>query len=294
MKKLLFLTLATVLFAGCNMISANKPEENKPSDTKEAKKDPAKISAGDTVVAKWSSGSFYEGKVEKLDGAKITVAWLDKSNPSNVDAIDVYALPAAGAKPEVSVGDIVLAKTSSTGTYWNGAEVTGIDGDVYKVKPVSSTASLNVAPEKIIKVSAATAADFKEKAGATDFLKEAQTHKPSAPAGFTPKRGDRVVAEWTTNSWYSGKVDTVSGSNIYVAWDDGSKPSAVNVTKVMPMPTAGNKDMPAANQYLLVKPDSGSKWQYAQTVSVNGVNVEAKLSTSQTKTVKAGEYILLN
>ena len=295
MKKLLILTLSAFLFAGCSMLAAKKAEENKPSETTETKKDAGKIQVGDTVVAKWSGGSFYEGKVEKMDGSKITVAWLDKSNPSNVDAIDVYAMPKSGEKSDVKVGDMVLAKTSSTGSYWNGAEVTSIDGDVYKVKPVSMTTSMNVASEKVIKISSAAAADFKDKAGATDFLKEAQKGKPTIPADYTPKKGDRVVAEWSTNSWYAGKIDNISGSNVYVAWDDNSKPSAVNAGKVMPLPTAANsKEMPSANQFLLIKPDSGSKWQYAQTASINGASIEAKLPNNQTKTVKAGEFILLN
>jgi preprotein translocase subunit YajC len=294
MKKLLILSLTAIFFAGCGMLTAKKTEENKTVEAAETK-DEAKIKTGDTVVAKWSSGSFYEGKVESVSDTKIKVAWLDKSNPSDVDAIDVYALPKAGAKPDVKVGDMVLAKTSGTGTYWNGAEVTSIDGDVYKVKPTSITSSLNVPAEKIIKVSSAVAADFKDKAGAKDFTVEAQKHKPLAAGDYKPKKGDRVVAEWTTNSWYSGKVEKYEEPNITIAWDDGSKPSPLNWSKVVPMPTAAsNKEMPKKDQFLLIKPNSGTKWQYAQVSDVSGSNVEVKLAGDKTQTVKAGEFILLN
>ena len=60
------------------------------------------------------------------------------------------------------------------------------------------------------------------------------------------------------------------------------------------MPKANDKQMPTEKQFLLVKMSSSLYWQYAQTVSVSGGNVEAKLSTNQTKTFKSGEFVLLN
>ena len=253
----------------------------------------SKPKVGDTVVAKWSAGAFYEGKVEKIDGARMTIGWEDKSQSTVVDSADIYTIPTAGATPDVKQGDMVLAKTAS-GSYWNGAEVTGVDAGVYKVRIVTGSASVNVAGEKIIKVPATAAADFKQAAGATDFLIEAKKGRVTIPADYKPKKGDLVLAEWSVNSWWSGKIDNISGSNIYVAWNDNSKPSAVNISKVMRLPTAGDKAMPSEKQFLLVKPDSGSSWQYGQTVSVGGSRVEVKLANNQTKTVTTGEFVLLN
>ena len=253
----------------------------------------AKPKVGDTVVAKWSAGSYYEGKVEKIDGGKMTIAWEDKSQSTVIDSSDIYTIPAAGAAPDVKQGDMVLAKTAS-GSYWNGAEVTGIDAGVYKVRVVTGSTSVNVAGEKIIRVPATAAADFKQAAGSTDFLIEAKKGKVTIPADYKPKKGDPVLAEWTIGSWWAGKIDNISGSNIYVAWNDNSKPSAVNISKVMPIPTASDKTMPTEKQYLIVKPDSGSSWQYAQATSINGSRVEVKLANNQTKTVTAGEFVLLN
>ncbi|MEP6900991.1 MAG: hypothetical protein ABJA66_04525 [Actinomycetota bacterium] len=283
MKKYWLILIASLFLTACGaakMISNGDTSSGKPK-------------VGDTVVAKWSGSSFYEGKIDKIDGSKITVSWFDNSNPIVIDSSDVYAIPAAGAKPDAKVGDIILAKTGN-GNYWDGGEITGIEGDVYKVKFVTALNSVNVPAEKIIKISSAVIADFKDKAGATGFLKNAQATRPAAPADYKPKKGDRVLAEWSTNSWYSGSIDNISGSNIYIAWDDTSKPSAVNSSKVIPLPKTSSKEMPATSQFLLVKPDSGAYWQYAQTVSINGSNVEIKLPTNQTKTVKAGEFVLLN
>lgn len=279
--------LAGFLFAGCGGLKTGN------SSNTATTADSEKPKVGDIVVAKWAPGAFYEGKIEKIEGTKYTVAWLDKSNPTPVDSVDVYAIPRAGSKPDVKGGDLVLAKTSS-GTMWNGAEISSVEGGVYKVKVTAGATSANVPPEGIIIVSGANAADLKDKAGATDFLKEAQKGKISVSGDYKAKKGDKVLAEWTVNTWYSGVIDNVSGSNIYVAWDDNSKPSAVNSSKVTPLPTAADKEMPKASQYLLIRPDSGSKWDYAQATTINGTSVEAKLPSNQTKTVKAGDFVLLN
>ena len=256
-------------------------------------KSDAKPKVGDTVVAKWSAGSYYEGKIEKLEGTKMTIAWDDKSQSTVIDSSDIYLIPTAGTIPDVKQGDMVLAKTAS-GSYWNGAEITGVEAGVYKVKVVTGTTSVNVAGEKIIKVPATASADFKQAAGSTDFLIEAKKGKVTIPADYKPKKGDAVLAEWTVGSWWSGKIDNISGSNIYVAWNDNSQPSAVNISKIIPLPTSADKALPTEKQYLIVKPDSGSSWMYGQAVSVTGSRVEVKLANNQTKTVTAGEFVLLN
>ena len=248
---------------------------------------------GDTVVAKWSAGSYYEGKIEKIDGAKMTIGWEDRSQSTVIDAADIYTIPAAGTVPDVKQGDMVLAKTAS-GNYWNGSELMGMDGGVYKVRVVTGSTSVNVAGEKIIKVPATAAADFKQAAGSTDFLIEAKKGKVTIPADYKPKKGDSVLAEWTAGNWWEGKIDNISGSNIYVAWEGNFKPSAVNIGKIIPIPTSNDKAMPVEKQFMIIKPDSGSAWQYGQATSINGSRVEVKLANNQTKTVTTGEFVLLN
>lgn len=293
MKTRIFLVgLSAMFLFGCTMLGTKETSEtNKQPEAKTEVKKTAKPNVGDTVVAKWSQNSFFEGKVESVTDAKIKINWSDGSNASEVDAADVYPLPKAGEKPDVKVGDIVLAKISS-GNYWNGAEITKVEGDVYAVKVINGESS-NLSSEKIIKIPAAVAANFKEEAKQGDFLKAAQANKPTPPADFKPKAGDKVLGEWATNSWYQAKVQKVVGSKATLAWEDGSKPSEVDLEKVLPMPDA-KTEMPKENQYLLVKPESGTKWYYAQAVSVKDGNVEVKSSDGKTRTVKAGAYILLN
>lgn len=297
LKKLSLLLVLSVFVVGCDMMSGTKTAEDEGKKTEETKpekkEESAKIEVGDTVVAKWASGSFYEGKVESMDDSKVKVKWNDGSSPSDVDMSDVYMIPGADSKPDVKVGDMVLAKVQSN-SYWSGAEITEIKEDVYVVKAVGSTSTKNVDPNKIIKVMPATAATFKDKVDSNDFLKEAQAKKPSAPDGYKPKKGDKVVALWASNSWYSGKVNKVEGDKITVAWDDGDDPDEVDLENVMPYPNASNTKMPEADQYVLSKPESGVRWQYAKVVEAKSDSVVVKNSRGENRTLKADGIIPLS
>jgi len=289
LKNLSLLALILTFVFGCKFFSGSETTGSKP----DAPVGVVKIGLGDTVVAKWTGNSFYEGQVQTIDNGKITVGWEDGSTPSKVDETDVYSLPRAGAKPDVAVGDMVLAKVGSS-SYWNGAEIMKIDGEVYSVKTVENAKEANIDGNKIIKISPATASNLKKKGGSTDFLKEAQSKKPEIPADFKPKNGEKVLAQWATNSWWSGKVQKISGDKTTIAWEDGSKPSEIKTSDIMPYPTAANSKMPAEGQFVLAKPESGSKWGYAQTVSVKDKDIEIKEASGKTKTVKAGEVVPLS
>lgn len=287
MYKSIILLALLGLFIGCNAVGTKEVGE---TDKQTIVKPNAKFNVGETVVAKWTQNSFYEGKIEAITDANIKVKWNDGSNPSDVNIADVFTFPKAGDKPDVKAGDIVLAKIS-TGSYWNGVEISKIDGDVYVVKNESGQ-NFNVSAEKIIKIPADVAANFKDKAKSADFLKEAQAAKPTVPGGFKPKVGERVLGEWATNSWYQAKVEKISGTKATLAWEDGTKPTEIDFAKILPMPE-GKGEMPKENQFILAKPESGSKWGYAQAVAVKGESIEIKTADGKTRSIKAGEFVLL-
>lgn len=296
LNKIIILVIFSLLILGCSLTGGTKTDETKSTETAENKPEkPAeteRIKEGDTVVARWSGNSFYEGKVESIDGNKIKVKWSDGSNPSDVKKADVYEMPKGDTKPDVKAGDMVLAKIS-TNTIWNGAEVESVDGNVFKVKAIGSSNTKDLDGNKIIKVSSETAASLKDQAGSTDFLKQAQAKKPGVPKGFKPKKGDKVLAQWATNSWWTGKVNDVNGGKVTVAWDDGSRPSQVDENNVLPDPAKAKSEMPTENQFVLAKPTSGSKWVYAQVAGVKDNNIEIKDSKGNTRTIKEGEFVLL-
>ena len=288
LKNLLLPLTLLLMVLGCSFSSGTKTEETSTAESTPAEK----FAIGDVVVARWTGNSFYEGTIESKSGSKITVKWNDGSKASDVDKDDVYAIPTNNDKPDVSVGDMVLAKVGSA-SYWNGAEITSVGGGSFGVKTVESGQTTNVDANKIIVISAATAANLKDKAGSNDFLKEAHSKKPDVKPGFKPRNGERVLAQWTTNSWWSGKVNSVKGGKATIAWEDGSKPSEVAVDKTMAYPKASTKAEVSVDQYVLAKPASGSKWGFAKVASVSNTGVEIKDAKGATRTVKQGEYVPL-
>lgn len=297
MKRLLVLTFSMALMAGCASFAGTKTREANTEKTinTSAEKTPALPAAkppavGEVVVAKWAGNSWYEGRIEKIEAGRATVAWSDNSTPSEVDLVDIYAMPKTGAVVSVKAGDYVLTKRSS-GTDWMGALVTLVSPGVITVKYNSDFEEANLPPEKVIAISPVVAADMKRDAARTDFLKKAQALKPQAPAGYRPKAGDKVLGAWTTNAWYGGRVKSVNGEKATVVWE-GPRPDEASFDKLVPYPTAENSPTPSTGDYVLVKPTSGS-WDYAQVSNVNGTEIEVKGPDAKTRTVKAGEFIIL-
>jgi hypothetical protein len=252
---------------------------------------PAELATGDTVVARWSGSSFYEGKVESLTETKVKVAWADGSKPTEVDRASVFALPEADAKPDAKSGDYVLAKWG-TGTRWYGARITAETGEKIPVEYSSDGTTGNLAPDKVIAIPDTIAAEFKTQEELRELVTKAKAAGlPAKPEGWKPKVGDKVVAVWSSGSYYSGKVKSLAGDKATVAWDDGSKPSESAIATMGPEPGPGDKVLPAQGEYVMVK--SGTKWIYGQALSIGDGQFEVKLQTGQKKTVKPGAFLLL-
>src|SRR5947209_12214334 len=136
MKRVLIFTFSVVLLMACkaanNSFVGNRTGE-KSADTSNSEKTAASEAkppaVGDLVVARWSSNSWYEGKVDSLNGQRAKIIWSDNSTPREVDLVDVYQIPKTGAQATVKAGDYVLTKRSSA-TNWEGAQVTMVSPGV--------------------------------------------------------------------------------------------------------------------------------------------------------------------
>ena len=269
---------------------SNAGNSNTTNSEKAAEVKPPAVAVGDLVVAHWAGNTWSEGKVDSIDGPRAKIVWSDNASPSDVDLVDIYQLPKAGAPATVKAGDYVITKRS-TGTNWEGAQVTMVSPGVVTVKYVSDLEAANLPPEKVIAASPAAAADIKANAASTEFLKKAQAHTPQAPAGYKPKVDDHIFGPWTSTSWFGGKVKSINGDKALIEWE-GVKPDEADLDKIVPYPTAENSTTPAVGDYLLVKPSSGS-WDYAQVTAVNGSEIEVRDAEGKTRTVKPGEFVLL-
>src|SRR5215213_8666171 len=295
MKKLIIAIIALSMCASCSILRAGRTESAKPEIKTEEKTKPAvvveikKPSVGDTVVARWGATSWAEGKVESIvkDGAKIV--WTDDSSKSDVELKDVFLKPASGATVNVKPGDYTVVK--GVGNWWQEAEIREVSGSVIKAKSVYSNEVVNLSPEKVLTISPTVAEDIKDAAQQQNFLTKAQEHYPVAPADYKPKSGDRVLAPWTSTSWYPGKVKSVSGEKVTIAWEAGMTTDEVALEKVVPFPSAENSQTAATGDFVLLKPSIGA-WVYGQVTSVNAATVEAK-SVDSTREYKPGEFVIL-
>lgn len=249
----------------------------------------AKPKAGETAIFKVSREGFGEGTIEGVTGAQYVIRYGDSTVAK--EESDVYALPKGGAAGSVKAGDMVAAKIESGGKYWAGAEVVSANGDVIEVRDLYRGTTANLAPDKIVAVRPAAAADLQKLKAEYDFKRRANSARPRADAAWKPKPGERVVAEWSPNSWWNGTVGSIKGDKAVIKWGGSFKDSELGVDRLVPYPKLDGA-MPAADSYVLVKPDSDSgQWFYAQ---VTGGAGEVKFPDGKTRTVKPGEFIALN
>jgi hypothetical protein len=250
----------------------------------------AKPQIGATVVFKSGAANYGEGKVEKIDGAKYEIRSGDRI--AKVDAADVYALPAAGAKPDVKAGDFVVAY--SRDVYWAGGEVKNVSGDFVEVEPATGSTKLNVAPDKVIKVSAAATADIRQEVEMKSFNETGKTKKPVLPKDWKPKKGEKIAAQWGFGTWHSAVVKNVNANNIDIDWQNGWSDGTVPNDKIAPYPSDSGA-LPKTGDYVIVKPQSEiEEWKFAVVTSAGGSECEVKFGDGKTRKLKAGDFIALS
>jgi hypothetical protein len=134
---------------------------------------------------------------------------------------------------------------------------------------------------------------------APDLLTQAlAAGSPFRPAGYRPKPGQKVLAPWKRDDWWTlGTVKAVVGDKVTVDWGPSaaaSAPTEVSVDRVVPLPDA--KAPPAAkDDFVLCKPSTGGTlWRFGRVTGVTGARVEVALaSDGKTEQFKAGEYLVL-
>ncbi|MEO6390744.1 MAG: DUF4537 domain-containing protein [Pyrinomonadaceae bacterium] len=251
-----------------------------------------KPKVGDTAVYKFSPQGYVEGKVEKIDGSRYEFKY--GTSIEKVDADDVHPLPAAGAKADVKAGDIVVARDRDRDNYWAGSVVKNVTPDLIEVENIDNGKVSSVSHEKVIKVSPASAAEFKKYGEVKAFEKMATSKALVVPPGYKPKVGEKVVARWEASSWYPGVVKSVTGTDAMIDWPSFPD-SKVSIDRVAPFPKAEGATMPKVDDFILVRPASEtSSWSFARVVSVSGQTMEVKFADGKSSSLKAGDFIALS
>lgn len=244
---------------------------------------------GDTVVFKTGPVTYNEGKIEKIDGGKSEIRAGDTI--AKPDLVDVYAMPKAGSKTDVKVGDIVIVFNYQT--YWTGGEVKNVTADLIDVEQ-SAGGKLSVAPDKIIKVTPTAIASIKQSIDEKAFQDLGKTKMPVLPKDWKPKAGEKVAAQWSFGSWHVAVIKHVNANNIDILWQNGWKDGTVAKEKIAPYPTAANA-MPKVGDYVIVKPQTDTEeWKFATVSSVSGDGAEVKFADGKTQKVKVTEFITMS
>jgi hypothetical protein len=293
MKKLWLMIMASLLLAACG---GTKPDSNSNAagtEGKPAASNEEKVKVGDTVAFVSGHDGLAEGKIDGMDGARYKIKYGDSIETK--DESDIYPLPKPGVKPQVKAGDMVAAKLESR-SWWAGSEVLSVSDDVIEVKGLFYGNTASVAPDKIIVVRSPQVADFKKLKNEKEFSAKAKAMRPQPPAGWKPKVGERVIAEWSGGSWWVAEVVSLASDTAKLKWLATFPNSDLSFSKIMPYPKAATATtMPAVSSYVLVKPDSdGGQWDYAQVTAVNGQAADVKFANGKTRSIKADEYIALS
>lgn len=261
--------------------SANANSNSSAADTK--------LKVGDTVVFKIARGTYGEGKIEAIDGSRYKIPY--GTTTPTVDEADVYALPKTGATTSFKEGDFVIAKQSQQNS-WVPGEVTSAEGNAIEVKTIAYDQTLNLSPEQVITPRAAALVEFKKLKTEGDFDDKVAAMRPTLPAGHVFKKGDKVVAAWSGNSWWAGTIASLNGDKIMVKWGDSSRDSEVDASRVALYPAVGSAGSPLnAGDIVLVKPTTSSNiWAFAEATSGR----EVKFKDGKTRSVRGDEYILFN
>ncbi len=249
----------------------------------------AKLKVGDTVVFKISRGTYGEGKIENIDGSRYKIPY--GTTTPTVDESDVYQLPKSGASSDLKAGDLVIAKQGNQNS-WVPAEVISANGKALAVKTISYKQTMNLSPEQVIEARPAAIEEFKKLKKEEAFDEKVASMRPTLPAGRVPKKGDRVVAAWSGNSWWAGTIVGQTGEKMMIKWGDSSRDSEVDVSRIGLYPALGSTAQPfKSGDILLVKPTTTSSiWTFAEATS----DREVRFKDDTTRAVRGDEYILFN
>jgi hypothetical protein len=168
------------------------------------------VGAGTRVQAQWQPNSWYPGTITQVEGGRYAITFDD--GDKKLCAGEEIAVDRVPGIADVQTGMRLLALWTNARFY--PGRVTAISNGVYSIS-------------------------FEDNAqGQTPLNGLRIIGVPAPRSALQP--GMAVYAEWTPNSWYHGKIQTISEKGAFVLFDDGDKkecaPSQVAADRI---PAAG-------------------------------------------------------
>jgi hypothetical protein len=112
-------------------------------------------------------------------------------------------------------------------------------------------------------------------------------------AGGPVEIGDAIVAMWTKNIYYEGKVSSLDGNFVMVAWAGRDGQNPVGLADIYPLPKAGAALDVKVGEYVLVKHSVGTRWYGAQVTNLDQDAISVTYTSDGTKVVVPPEKVLV-
>lgn len=194
------------------------------------------LTPGERVVARHKE-AFREGTVITVQGRLVTVAWDDGSpERSYLPRAWIRSLERRGKV--VRKGQWALCRP---GAAWELCRVEDLEQDRILASLAGDGERWKLSRRRTHPLPAGLSGWAEERG--TELLRKTRRKrmlKRARPgtAGQSVERGQRVLAEWTTDSWWEATVVSVEKSRVVVSWIDSGGRQTVQPSQVAPLVTA--------------------------------------------------------
>ena len=273
----LLLVLLLLAEGGCLTVPA-------PASCQEQLKGGLGLELGDRVVARWRD-ELFEATVVNVQGRLVTVAW-DSPPPERsyfsrgaVQPVTTTERPKAGEPGLCGVGGA-----------WILCQVEAAAASGIRVTEVWYGATQLLPREQVLPVPARLRSWARQRVDESLRRQRAAREIAGggpATAGQPVSAGQRVIAEWIAGSWWEARVSAQQGTQLTVAWADGSGEMTLPASRVAPIPEASSTPRPtsfSAGDLAYCAWASGQAWYPAR---VDRVAKDALSVTYQDGTIES-------
>jgi hypothetical protein len=236
------------------------------------------LTPGERVLARYKD-AFHEGTVVTVQGRLVTVAWDDASPERSY--LPRSWVRSMEHRSRVTRGEWALCRAAAS---WELCRVDGLQpgSGLVEASLTSSGQRSTLKPNQVFQVPDKLRGWAEE--NGSELLTRARrqellAHARPAAAGQAVQVGQRVLAEWQTDSWWEARVVRADKGQVTVRWADGSSEQSVQASQVAPLEPVGELALRAEQDIALCQWGGGSgQWWSAVIERVSHGSVEVTYS----------------
>jgi hypothetical protein len=233
------------------------------------------LTPGERVLARYKDG-FHEGTVITVQGRLVTVAWDDGSpERSYLPRGWVRSTDRPG---RVAPGEWATCRPEQT---WELCRVDGVQPGQVQASLTSSGRQAALKPRQVFPVPETLRGWAGELGG--ERLTQARrqrllTNARPAATGQALRPGQRVLAEWQTDSWWEARVIRLDKDQVTVRWIDGSGEQTLPPAQVASLEPGAERVLQAEDIALCQWGGGSGRWWSAFVERVDQDQIEVTYS----------------